>query len=50
MVEGGPVTQVTLPSLRRRLYLLAWVDEFGPIYAVYTLWFNDNGVSIPGTA
>ncbi|NNE12850.1 MAG: MFS transporter, partial [Ilumatobacter sp.] len=33
--------------LRRRLYLLAFVDEFGPIYAVYTLWFNDNGISTP---
>ena len=31
--------------LRRRLYLLAFVDEFGPVYAVYTLWFNDNGIS-----
>lgn len=40
--QGGTVT---FPSLRRRLYLLAWIDEFGPIYAVYTLWFNDNGVS-----
>jgi MFS family permease len=27
------------------LYLLAFVDEFGPVYAVYTLWFNDNGIS-----
>ena len=30
-------------SLKRRLYLLGFVDEFGPVYAVYTLWFNDNG-------
>lgn len=45
MVTDGAGRRVTLPSLRRRLYLLAWVDEFGPIYAVYTLWFNDNGVS-----
>jgi MFS family permease len=40
---------VTVPpssgSLRRRLYLLAFVDEFGPVYAVFTLWFNDNGIS-----
>ncbi len=34
-----------LAALRRRLYLLAFVDEFGPVYAVYTLWFNDNGIS-----
>ena len=31
--------------LRRRLYALAFVDEFGPVYAVWTLWFNDNGVT-----
>jgi MFS family permease len=32
-------------TLRRRLYLLSFIDEFGPVYAVYTLWFNDNGVT-----
>ena len=32
-------------GLRRRLYALAFVDEFGPVYAVWTLWFNDHGVS-----
>lgn len=32
-------------GLRRRLYLLALIDEFGPVYAVFTLWFNDNGIS-----
>ena len=31
--------------IERRLYGLAFVDEFGPIYAVYTLWFNDNGIT-----
>ena len=31
--------------VERRLYGLAFVDEFGPIYAVYTLWFNDNGIT-----
>jgi len=36
---------VTLPTLKRRLYLLAFIDEFGPVYAVYTLWFNDNGIT-----
>jgi len=36
---------MTFPVLRRRLYALAFIDEFGPIYAVYTLWFNDNGIS-----
>lgn len=34
-----------LTALRRRLYALAFVDEFGPLYALYTLWFVDNGVS-----
>ncbi len=34
-----------MTRLKRRLYLLSFVDEFGPIYAVYTLWFNDNGIS-----
>ena len=24
---------------------MAWVDEFGPLYALYTLWFNDNGIT-----
>lgn len=32
-------------KLRRRLYALSFIDEFGPIYAVYTLWFNDNGIT-----
>jgi predicted MFS family arabinose efflux permease len=36
---------VSFTGLRRRLYALSFVDEFGPVYAVSTLWFNDNGVS-----
>ncbi len=42
-----PDGQRTIGSgrLKARLYGLAFVDEFGPIYAVYTLWFNDNGIS-----
>lgn len=39
------MAEVGISSLRRRLYGLAFVDEFGPVYAVYTLWLNDNGVS-----
>ncbi len=39
------MAEVESSSLRRRLYGLAFVDEFGPVYAVYTLWLNDNGVS-----
>ncbi len=37
--------RVTYATLRRRLYGVAFVDEFGPVYAVATLWFNDNGIS-----
>lgn len=36
---------MTFDRLKRRLYQLGFIDEFGPLYAVYTLWFNDNGVS-----
>lgn len=39
--ESPPVTG----NLRRRLYGLSFIDEFGPVYAVYTLWFNDNGIT-----
>ncbi|MEM1332639.1 MAG: MFS transporter, partial [Actinomycetota bacterium] len=33
-------------SLRRRLNVLAFVDEFGPVYAVYTLLLVDNGIGV----
>ena len=39
------MAEVDDAGLRRRLYLLAFIDEFGPVYAVFTLWFNDNGIS-----
>jgi MFS family permease len=39
------MAEVETRGLRRRLYGMAFVDEFGPVYAVYTLWFNDNGIS-----
>lgn len=32
-------------GVRRRLYAVSFIDEFGPVYAVWTLWFNDHGVS-----
>ncbi|MEO1061155.1 MAG: MFS transporter [Actinomycetota bacterium] len=35
----------TLAGLRRRLYSVALLDELGPLYAVYQLWFLDNGIS-----
>jgi MFS family permease len=31
--------------LRRRLYALGFVDEFGPLYALYTVLFLDNGIT-----
>ncbi len=31
--------------LRSRLYGLGFVDEFGPIYALYTILFLDNGIT-----
>ncbi|NND76110.1 MAG: MFS transporter [Ilumatobacter sp.] len=34
-----------LETLRVRLHALAFVDEFGPLYALFTLWFIDNGVT-----
>jgi len=37
---------VALDGLKRRLYLLSFVDKFAPIYALFTLWFNNNGISI----
>lgn len=42
---GDTLDRVEFAGLKRRLYGLAFVDEFGPIYAVYTLWFNDNGIT-----
>jgi MFS family permease len=41
-VQTVPMSTV---GLRRRLYALSFIDEFGPVYAVWTLWFNDNGVT-----
>ncbi len=40
--RGDPVEH---PDVRRKLYTLAFVDEFAPLYALFTLWFNDNDVS-----
>ncbi len=36
---------MSFAALRGRLYGLGFVDEFGPLYALYTLWFDDNGIS-----
>lgn len=32
--------------LRRRLYAFSFSDEFGPLYAIYPLWFSECGLSI----
>jgi MFS family permease len=32
--------------LRKQLFTFAFVDEFGPLYAVYPLWFASQGLSI----
>lgn len=32
-------------EVRRRLFALGFVDELGPIYALYTIWFTDNGIT-----
>lgn len=37
-------------AVDRRLYSLAFVEEFGPLFAVYTLWFNDNGITTAQTS
>ena len=44
--RGLPAQTFGVPAaLRRRLYGLGFVDELGPIYGVYTIWFSDNGIS-----
>lgn len=46
--------RVAYPSsiafLRRRLYALALVDELGPLFLLYTLWFVDAGISAAQTS
>ena len=37
---------MTSAALRRRLYVLAFVDEFVPFAVVFTLWFADNGITV----
>lgn len=44
-MAGWQTGGVGSTRLRRRLYALAFVDEFGPVYAVWTLWFNDHDVT-----
>ncbi len=36
----------TVGELRRRVYLLAFVDEFVPFAVLFTLWFADNGITV----
>ena len=46
MVDPDARESADLGSLRRRLYLLAFVDEFVPFAVLFTLWFDDNGVTV----
>ena len=34
--------------MRARLYLFAFVNEFGPLYALYAVWFAESGISATG--
>ena len=36
---------MTSRALRARLWLFAFVDEFGPLYSLYAVWFAANGMS-----
>ena len=41
----GTLGDGDVSGLRRRLYALAAVDEFAPLFALFTLWFADNDVT-----
>jgi MFS family permease len=43
---ADPIEPTRLGTLRRRLYLLAFVDEFVPFAVLFTLWFADNGITV----
>lgn len=34
-----------LGSIKRQLYVLALIDEAGPLLALYTLWFDNHGIT-----
>lgn len=42
-ITGGSPRQ---RNIRRRIYALASIDEFVPFAVLFTLWFDDNGVSV----
>jgi len=46
MIETGDRPPRGVHALRRRLYLLAFVDEFVPFAVLFTLWFADNGITV----
>ena len=46
MVETSRRGVRSIRELRRRLYLLAFVDEFVPFAVLFTLWFADNGITV----
>lgn len=44
--EGAVSPSPSLGRIRRRLLALSFVDELGPLYAVYVLLFDDHGLSV----
>lgn len=46
-MDSAPLPTGSRPEhrVRRRIYGLGFVDEFGPIYALYTILFVDNGIT-----
>lgn len=42
---GAPQPFRRLSSLHKKLYAIAFADEFGPLYAIYPLWFAAQGLS-----
>ena len=45
VVSSRRATAEAPDDVRQRLYALAFVDEFAPLYALFTLWFVDNEVT-----
>ncbi|MEM6994348.1 MAG: MFS transporter [Myxococcota bacterium] len=47
---ADPIEHDDEPRLRRHLYLFSFADEFGPLFALYTLWFADHGITAEQTS
>ena len=46
MGQSDGTRSAAATTVRRRMYLLAFVDEFAPFAVLFTLWFADNGVTV----